>query len=144
MFDCRFKTADALTWGFGTIGNHAINNRLIPGPAPCRAPVRLAGRGCGFLEFPTSLCRHGFHLVRCGRACGNSCRRPAAHRTGVVVLAALPPRCTDSCCQSLRSTSLGLSLKTRFEVFITADVEQCVPQNTANSQACPDLFCHCL
>src|ERR1700687_5588381 len=88
-----------------------INNCLSPGPAPCRELLLLAQRRCAFPESPTSPCQHGFHPARCGRACGNLCRPPAAHRTEVAAPAVLPPKCIGNCCQSLRSTSLGLSIQ---------------------------------
>src|SRR5580692_9991756 len=94
-----------------TIGDYEINNSFSPDPAPCRERLRPARQRCAFRVSPTSPCPHGFHPAQCGKACGNSCRPPGAHRTAVAARVAPPPKCTGNCCQSLRSTSLGLSLK---------------------------------
>src|SRR5208282_533079 len=85
-----------------------------PGVAPCRELLPPSRQRNAFQEFPTSLCRRGFHLARCGKAYGSWCRPRAGHRTGVAARAAPPPGCTDNCCQSLRSTSLELSVDNQF------------------------------
>src|SRR5258708_10522532 len=73
-----------------------------------RRPVR---RRCASRESPTSLCRRGFRLARCGKVCANWFGPPAVLRIAVGGRAELRPGCSDSCCRSLRSISLILSLE---------------------------------
>src|SRR5580693_482127 len=124
-----------------TISDHEIKNSVSPGQAPYPAPLPLARRRSGFPESPTSPCPHGFHPAQCGMACESLCRPLAVPPTAVAALVVLPPGCIGSCCQSLRSTSLGLSL-TSSSIECMPNVEQCVPQNTTNFQACPALSTH--
>src|SRR5271154_2534268 len=146
MVDCRSLIVDLQTlhsWFCNqqsTITKSTIS--LSPGPKPCpklRQPVR---RRCGYREFPTSPCRRGFHPARCGTACGSWCRPRAALRTVVAAHAAPPPKCSGSCCQSLRSTSLRLSLDNQFLQFheSRASVVECRsirPAEQAICRACP-------